>query len=669
MVAIAGRYGIPYVHAQRHAIRSRGFGLFEETWPGAGRECRRSMLEFAEAEVIIPDGEYAGLKFKASRNPFARLWFEGVDSGSWSRFICVGTVQSGKTLVAFIIPICFHAVELGETVIIGCPTSEIAADKWRQDLLPIFQASSFAHLLPSDNPRLPKDMAIPLRNGATLKFMTGGGGDKSRASYTSRVVVATEIDAFDVVGGTSREGSKWSQLMGRVKSYPRDRQRIYGECTPSLEDARVWASLKQGTDTRISLLCPHCAERVTAANDVDDRKTLVGCQGCDSVIEASRSAAFACPHCGATWTEDERRTANEAAIMVHRGMEIDETGAITGDPPETDTFGFRWGPINNMLVPASTYGADVWEAENEADEEAAERSLLQLTFALPYRPAGVYIDVEDVKGRIDKPLVKGIVPDDCKWLTVGVDLGRHHSFYVVVAWRGDDGATSHVVDYGLMEVHSHELGIEHGLLGMLRELRDERCVPGWSQKGEARQPEQVYIDSGYMPAVVYQFCRESGNKYRPSKGFGTGMIKHAYAAPTKTGRRVVLVGEHYHAALLPTTGLLLVEFDADHWKRFAQQRLATPLGNKGAMTLFAAPRVDHHKFAMQITSEREEVIFVPGVGLVTKMRRLRPANHYLDATTLACIAGHACGARLTKGVATVAVAKGGPPVLDLRKET
>ena len=85
----------------------------------------------------------------------------------------------------------------------------------------MIQASRYASLLPCEDPKLTREMAIRLRNGATLKFMTGGGSDKSRASYTSRVLVATEIDAFDVVGGTSREGTKWSQLLARLKSFPR----------------------------------------------------------------------------------------------------------------------------------------------------------------------------------------------------------------------------------------------------------------------------------------------------------------------------------------------------------------------------------------------------------------------------------------------------------------
>ena len=45
-----------------------------------------------------------------------------------------------------------------------------------------------------------------MSNGATLKFMSGGGGDKSRAGFTARVLVVTETDGMDTPGHPGREG-------------------------------------------------------------------------------------------------------------------------------------------------------------------------------------------------------------------------------------------------------------------------------------------------------------------------------------------------------------------------------------------------------------------------------------------------------------------------------
>ena len=46
--------------------------------------------------------------------------------------------------------------------------------------------------------------------------MSGGGSDKSRAGFTSRVVVITETDGLDETGGRSREADKVTQLEART---------------------------------------------------------------------------------------------------------------------------------------------------------------------------------------------------------------------------------------------------------------------------------------------------------------------------------------------------------------------------------------------------------------------------------------------------------------------
>src|ERR1035441_7498543 len=41
----------------------------------------RMMRQFAEEEIIIPGGPFDGRRFRCSRQPFAGLWFDEVDSG------------------------------------------------------------------------------------------------------------------------------------------------------------------------------------------------------------------------------------------------------------------------------------------------------------------------------------------------------------------------------------------------------------------------------------------------------------------------------------------------------------------------------------------------------------------------------------------------------------
>jgi hypothetical protein len=91
---------------------------------------------------------------------------------------------------------------MGETVICGLPDMDMASDKWNMDILPVLEQSRYRDLMPQrgGGSRGGKVESVKFTNGATLKFMSGGGSDKSRAGFTSRVVVVTETDGMDQPG-------------------------------------------------------------------------------------------------------------------------------------------------------------------------------------------------------------------------------------------------------------------------------------------------------------------------------------------------------------------------------------------------------------------------------------------------------------------------------------
>jgi len=145
------------------------------------------MRIFAEEQIIIPDGPFDGRRFRCSRQPYTGLWFDAVDSGQWSRCVATGPTQSGKTLSCFAIPMLYHMFEMGETVICGLPDMDMAGDKWREDILPAIEQSRYRDLMPSrgGGSRGGRVESPQFANGATLKFMSGDGSDKSRAGFTS----------------------------------------------------------------------------------------------------------------------------------------------------------------------------------------------------------------------------------------------------------------------------------------------------------------------------------------------------------------------------------------------------------------------------------------------------------------------------------------------------
>ncbi len=620
----------------------------------------RSMRQFAEAEYVLPDGPLAGRRFRCETQPFTRLWFDAIDSGLWNTFVATGPSQAAKSTIGFVIPAIYHLFELAENVILGVPDMNLAVDKWRKDIEPAIRSSRFESQLPTRGAgsRGGGFDSIRFRNGAALKFMSGGGSDKRRAAYTARVLIITETDQMDQSSDTSTEADKISQLMARTRSFG-SRKRVYMECTPTIETGRTWREIEGGTASEIVVPCPHCRVWVTPA-----RKHLVGWQDAGSALEARSMAEWSCPSCDKRLTEDQRHAANRRCKVLHRGQGIDKRGRIKGDPPATDTFGFRWSAFDNEFLSAGDIGSDLWAARRDPDEENAERFITQFVFGRPYRPPVVELSKLDPEKLVRRTgsLARGIVPKDCPYLTVAIDTGRRVCHYVVTAWREDAG--SHIVDYGRFDVASDDLGIERSLWIALRDFRDI-MEPGWATEDSGMmKPAAVFVDSNYAEhrSVVFQFCDESNgpldrNRYWPTEGYGTGhdRMRH-YQTPKKTGRTITYIGKAYHIMRVPDDVLgrvQVVAINADEWKAFVHERLMTPAGSAGAMTIYAAMPHEHISFSRHITAEERYEQFIagtgPGTGMVTRWRRLRKSNHWLDCLYGSAAAGHLCGANLELG--------------------
>jgi hypothetical protein len=618
----------------------------------------RSIAEFAEQEIILPDGPYEGRRFRLSRSPIARLFFEEYARGHWERIFGTGPNQDGKSLILFVIPTLYTLFELRETALLGVPSLEMAADKWTIDLLPTIKASRFASLLPTSGKgsRDGDSVLYEFGNGARLRFMTAGGGDQARASFTSKNLFVTETDGFDKVGGSSREGDKFSQLERRLLAFG-DRARVLAECTVSTETGRTWQEYQHGTRSRIALPCPHCGEYVTP-----EREHLKGWQEAKSEEEAIQRAAVCCPSCGSIWTNDERIQANHKAKLVHKGQSVTTDGRIIGPPPQTKTLGFRWTVINSILNPerVARVGRDEWRSKRSTDEEVTERDLCQKEWALPAKAAVkdlTKLDAAVIAGRT-LPYDRGVCPPNTLAVTAAIDIGEHRCHWVVIAWLA--GATPHVIDYGIVDVDSGDKGPDASILSALLEWRETVVKPGWTDGATKRQASFVFVDAGNWALTIYAFCNKSGPRFVPTKGYGIGQRDETQDS-RKGGSTVLLRGDHYAVVELPDHQQYL-EVDANYWKAFTHDRAKTPLEASGAFTLFAGK--DHFSYCKHLLAERKEETFSPQHGRVIRMRLLRENNHWLDATALAEAAGSMAGMKLQ----TVALPAPTPPPQPIKRD-
>lgn len=612
----------------------------------------RTMEEFAEQEIVIPDGKHAGWPYLIDRQPFARLFFRAVDSHRYNRIVATGPSQSGKTLTCWAIPILYHLFEIGEKVLGALPHMEMAADKWREDLLPVIERTRYRRLLPRTGGGSrggSKCESMAFGNGSTLRFMTGGGGDKQRSGYTTRVVVITETDGMDESGGASREADKIAQLEARTESYG-DESIIYMECTVSTELGLTWREIQAGTQSRIVLPCPHCREWVSP-----EREHLRGWKDAESSEEAAARSAFHCPLCEEAWTEAQRAEANRNAALIHRGQEARRnrrdlnTPIIEGDHPPTSTLGFRYSAVNNLFTTAARLGRKEWQSAREEDQENAEKELRQFFWALPYIP-----DVENVsnltaygvarRGADAKP-AQGVVPEETDFLGMAIDVGKWKCHWTLIA--GLSNRRLHIVDYGILRVDSDAFETDIAVLTALREAR-EWIEVGWPWSGEKPfVPQQVWIDANWMEAAVRAFCLESGPRYRSTMGHGaTQATMRSYTQPRQKSKHVRTIGEQYFIQRVEGTRTKLVHWNTDYWKSWLHRRLGAAPDAEGAMSFYAGHDKSHLHFTRHLLAEREVEKYDKTKGVVRVFERVSKENHYLDSTAMACAALHFCGFRL-----------------------
>ena len=258
------------------------------------------MRRFAEEEIVIAEGPYRG-RFRVDRQPAGGFYLDLLDSGRWNRHVLTAPTQTGKTIYGFVLPILYHLFEIRETVIVGVPLMEMAKDKWREDIRPVIEASRYRDQIPrmGAGSRGGNFTAIKFRHGPTLRFMGGGGGDKTVAGFTSRVLVVTETDGLDLSGSKSREADRLKQLEARTLAYG-SRKRIYFECTVSTKAGRTWQEYTKGTESQIAVRCRHCERWV-----VPEREDLFGWQDADSALRPEIGPHSPAPNaaaCGLTRT-------------------------------------------------------------------------------------------------------------------------------------------------------------------------------------------------------------------------------------------------------------------------------------------------------------------------------------------------------------------------------
>lgn len=647
-------------------LTSRKAALAEQVWfyEQAKRPKRRTVAEFAAAEVMVPDGPEKDAPYSTRHQPAHGIFFSLMDSGRFNRTAATGCTQSGKTMACSTIPTMYHLFEFGETAVYGLPDLDMARDKWEIDIKPVIEKTQYKELLPRKGAGSRGGMVskIDFLNGASLRFMAATQGTKGMSAFTARAVVMTEVDGMDTASATSREGSPVQLLEGRARAFGDDK-RIYLECTVSIDSGCIWKEYQGGTETRLLLPCGACGGWVAP-----EREHLVGWQNAATEDEARENARVKCPACGALWDDRARRAAVRRVDYAHRGQEVirvEDARELAGRParvlgdgwyvagpePATRTLGFRWNAIHNMFASIGATAAEEWRALHISDDpEESDKNLMQQVWARPYKPPVDRLSGLDYKDVIRRGsgYEQGRIESETECLAAFMDLGKWRCKWAAVAFREDWTAT--VVDYGEMKVMELEQNVElEDALGICMAEWVDMLDMGWKFGTTSRRPDIAMLDAGAWTKLVYRFARgyKGPTRLFPSMGFGHSVEMQGrgnYSHPDSLGRQNVrAMGDRWHMRRTEDfSDVYRVNFDADYWKSRVFGAFTRPVDEVGAATLYQVDSVNLHiPFAKELAAEAytEEWDGKRGQRFF-KWRKRHRDNHYLDAV-VGCFVGAA----------------------------
>lgn len=633
-------------------------GLFSEISAAAYRARTkpiRTMRQWAEDELIIPNGPFEGERFRIANQPVLGLLLDQFDSGRWVEKYTTGPSQSAKTFGCWFIPIAYHISELGEDVVAGVPDMRMADNKWQEDLLPAFRASpGLRRILPKSGPGSEGGRVndvIRFAHGATLKWMSRSGSDQSKAGFTARVIAVTEAAGFSVSTETSMEAEPLKQIEARQRAWDYLERCSYIEGTLTTPEQLPWQAREESSQSRIVSPCPHCGAWISP-----ERRHLIGWQDATTELEAEEKARWECPTCREPIDDDLRRMSMEDCQILHGEQTITKRGKIQGELPPTRRLFFHWQAWHNMFTSTSSLGREEWEAARKAEDsperQSAERELCQFVHGMCYKPDlmdTLELDPKTVAQRRNR-FPRGILPHDTTFVTIGVDIGKYQGWWFGLAYR--ENGQIHCFDFGTFDICSDtEPTIGDAIFKALVDFGGI-CQMGWAVSGTSIlwEPDQVWIDAGYQPDAVFRFIRSLGkhsarkSKFFPIVGRGSGQMQRIYDAPKSVGGRIVQIGERWHVSQVPKYFSYEIFVDADHWKEELHNHLAIHPETPGALGFFVATQRDLERVARHLTNEKKMTEFVPGKGAVTKWVRLGQ-QHWLDAAYLSRAAGDRCGWR------------------------
>lgn len=404
---------------------------------------RRSLREWLESELTVPEGALQGQLYRCDSRPWVAAILPYLEQ--YRRCWLAAVPRSGKSLLGAGVA-GYHIDETRESVQIIGPEERITVEFYQDKLERAFIANPRLHgLYPAKYGAAKKpDDIIRLNNGAVLRLRFN---PRSIRSYDASCLVCTEASMMKETGD---EADTITLAQKRQDDHRGGYQ--FFESTQTRSCSRFAREVKAGTDSRLHCPCPHCGEyfEAGARGEVDAesgglKKWFL--QGWDVQERSAVLAHICCPHCGGEITDAHRPGMLKKIRVVHSNQDA-AAFSVT-----VNWFHTKWT--------AQDVGLVEWDLKNQWNLDSL-RNLMQNLYCLPVSDEDEYdpgeesreITLDLLSARARTKYRKGDMPEGVMHVAASIDVQKDWLYWQVLAY-GERGYF--LVDYGVTEIVPGEL--------------------------------------------------------------------------------------------------------------------------------------------------------------------------------------------------------------------
>ncbi len=554
--------------------------------------------EWAATHLIVPDGPFAGSRWRREVAPYASGIMDAWGLPGVEEVIVCGAPQAGKTTVMYAC-MAYSVDRRPGPRMLAMPDDPAISKMLEQKLKPIFRKT------PPLRSRLRKFKAsgavgVHFRDGTAL-HLASAQSPSQRASIPVQDLFLDEEDMYKQFAGA---GQPVADFQERTRFYQHKRKTMR-VCKPvGGEESSIYTAMLGADELRrYEARCPACGafQRMVEGGIVCTVKDAE-----PGRIRRERLARYRCAHCEYLWTDHMRDMA------VRAGRWVAESPV-----PRPTRISFHLPAILSRSVGLSEILAAKIQAE-ATDDAKVKQAYKNGYWAEPYKAVVKQTPASQVLTLRDMALPARTVPRGYRALTCGIDMQKHHFWFTVYAWT--PGMECALVDYGRLhtfdDVHALMFETAYEVEGGAGSMPIWR---GLLDTGGTKTDDDILTRT----EEAYLFLRSLPQ----GRLYGSKGASHAMPVPMRWGSLDHLPRSR---AAIPG-GLQRVTVDTAYFKSLILARLQPD----AAQPLRLHAETDQ-SYADQMTAERQ----VRDKADHLVWERIRKDNHYLDCSVGAFVCAH-----------------------------